>query len=353
MMQRSVSIRELAPPCALLVIMAAAAVGVGQHTGVAGSRVFVPYLGAWASLTLLAVLSWFFAKVAALAPQRADRPLQLVVREFSRRRMSGLCISAVIFPLFLGFYTWAKTSIPLAVGYSWEETWADADRWLFGADAWRIPHSLIPPAMASAWSFFYAVVWGIALAATGAVVAAFACSSFAARFFTALMLSWLIGCFLLAFLIPAAGPVFAHLANPAFEPRFEPLRNTLVELLGTEDIVLKSQRYLAVGYGANVAVKGGGISAMPSMHIATATIFICAACRTPWLWLAVPFWALTFVGSIYLGYHYVVDTPVAVAVAIPCWLLARQMYSGISIKTLRHSPSGGRPVISEQTQGGH
>ena len=327
---RSLACRALIFPLVLLALMMTGSAAISLHTGVEGSRAFMPYLGAWSALTLLAVLIWFFVQVAALAPKRIDRPLQVVTARFKARDKHGLWLSALIFPLFLGAYTWAKSSIPLTVGYGWEEFWADADRSLFGIDAWRIAHAWIPPAMAPAWSFFYAVVWGFALAVVGALVAAFASSRVAATLFTAMMLAWFTGGFLLAYAISAAGPVFAHLADPSFVDRFAPLRSGLVDLLGRDDIVMTSQRYLAAGYAAKEAVKGGGISAMPSMHIATATIFICAAWRSRWLALAAPFWLLTFVGSVYLGYHYAVDAPLAVAVAIPCWLLARRIHAPLN-----------------------
>lgn len=335
--------RFLLFPVALMVVMLLSAALIGLSTGVQGWRVFWPYLSAWSSITLIAVLVWFFAEVAKLARRRADRPLPTVVASFMARDKEGLWLSALVFPLFIGAYTWAKSAIPLVVGYGWEGAWADADRWLFGADAWRITHALIPSTMASAWSFFYAVVWGLALAVVGALVAAFGSSRFATKFFTAMMLSWFIGGFLMAYAISAAGPVFAHLADPAFAERFAPLRAGLVDLLGADDIVMTSQRYLEAGFAAKQAVKGGGISAMPSMHIATATIFILASRRTIWFTPAVLFWALTFFGSVYLGYHYAVDAPVAAVVAMLCWSIARRLYATPSQSTMDDSSE---PLVS-------
>jgi hypothetical protein len=339
--------RFLTVSVALTAVMLACAAGIGSFTGVGGALVFLPYLGAWASLTLIAVLLWFFAQVAALAPKRADRPLQIVMACFRARDKQALWVSGLIFPLFLGAYTWAKCSIPLAVGYKWESFWADADRSMFGVDAWRLAHAWMPPATAPTWTFFYAVVWGFALCAVGALVAAFGRSRFAATMFTAMMFAWLSGGFLLAYSVSAAGPVFAQLADPAFAERFAPLRASLIELLGRDDIVLTSQRYLAAGYGAKVAVKGGGLSAMPSMHIATATIFVCAAWRTGWLALAVPFWILTFFGSVYLGYHYAIDAPVAVAVAVFCWIAARRIYRITDESSAAREPVSERPAADQ------
>ena len=317
--------RILIAPALLAATTIALAAAIASVTGVDGSPAFAPYLGAWASLTLLSLLVWIFVQVAMMARVRADRPLRKVALDLKVRWPQAL-LPALIFPLFLGSYTWAKSSIPFAVGYRWEEFWADADRLIFGNDAWRLAHASFPPSLARAWTFFYSVIWGFALAVSGTLVAAFAGRRFTATFFTAMMLSWLIGGIIIAYAISAAGPVFAHLADPELAAQFQPLRAELARILAKDDLVLLSQRYLEVGASVKVAVKGGGISAMPSMHIATATIFIIAAWRTRWLLLAVLFWMLTFLGSVYLGYHYAVDAPVAAVVAVLCWATARRIY---------------------------
>jgi hypothetical protein len=322
-----ISVKQaLAPPLMILVAMLMAAAGISSWTQVDGSRVFLPYLETWAASTLIVILFWSFVQVARLAADLADNPLQtLGVRLRQRQRL--FVLPAVIFPLFIGAYTWAKCSIPFSVGYGWEARWADLDRLIFGVDPWVLAHALSPPALASAWTFFYAVIWGFALVFSGTLIATFASRRFTATFFTALMLSWLIGGVLMAYAISAAGPVFAHLADPALADRFAPLRAELIHILGEEDLVMKSQRYLAAGMKVKVALKGGGISAMPSMHIATATILIIAARRTRWLPVAALFWAMTFFGSVYLGYHYAVDAPVAAVVAVLCWTVARRIYA--------------------------
>ncbi len=315
-------------PILILVIMLGSAAAVSAYTGVNGSRVFVPYLAAWGALSFISILVWAFVEVARMARAGAPQPLPAL-----RQRLLGqqrlFLLPALIFPLFIGAYTWAKCSIPFAVGYGWEQVWAEADYLIFGLDPWQPLHALFPPWLAPAWTFFYAVVWGLALGIVGSLVSAFAKHHFTAVFFTALMLSWFIGGILLAYAISAAGPVFAHLVDPSMTERFEPLRVQLLTLLGPDDIVMESQRYLAAGIDRKIALKGGGISAMPSMHIATATIFIMAARRTRWLPLAILFWLLTFFGSVYLGYHYAVDAPVAAVIAICCWLCALWIYQPV------------------------
>ena len=128
-------------PSILTVTSLVVAVAVSSATGVDGSRVFFPYISAWAAVSLLAILCWIFVEVAKLAPTGADRPLQRVTARLGRP--AGLiALPALVFPTFLGAYTWAKCSIPFAVGYGWEKTWSDADRLLLGSDAWVLTHSV-------------------------------------------------------------------------------------------------------------------------------------------------------------------------------------------------------------------
>ena len=317
--------RALLIPAGIAGATIAIAAAISFRTGVSGWQVVGPYLGTWAAATALTVLIWVFVQVALLFPRRIDHPVRTVSKRLWEPSRAAP-LPAIIFPLFLGGYTWAKCSIPFAVGYGWEAVWADWDRLIFGMDAWRWSHQLMPERFAAVWTFYYAVVWGFALVFSGTLISAFASLRFATTYFTALMLSWLIGGIGLAYGMSAAGPVFAHLADPALAAEFRPLHAQLARILASDDLVLTSQRYLEAGASMKVAVKGGGISAMPSMHIATATVLILAALRTKWLAIALLFWALTFFGSIYLGYHYAVDAPVAVAIAICCWLVARRLY---------------------------
>ena len=289
--------RALGIPAALAALAIGIAAAISLHTGVNGARAFTPYLGAWAACTLLSVLIWVFVQVAILFRSRTENPIRHVAaRIYEPLKLAPL--PALIFPLFLGGYTWAKSSIPFAVGYEWEATWAAADRAMFGMDAWRWAHGLMPAYLAPAWTLYYAMVWGFALVFSGTLISAFASRRFTATFFTALMLSWLIGGVGLAYAISAAGPVFAHMADPELGRQFLPLHEQLSRLLPRDDLVLTSQRYLEANSRFKVALKGGGISAMPSMHMATGTLLICAAWRTKWLPLALIFWALTFFGSI-------------------------------------------------------
>jgi hypothetical protein len=76
---------------------------------------------------------------------------------------------------------------------------------------------------------------------------------------------------------------------------------------------------------SHVAVKSGGISAMPSMHLGTVSIYVLAARRTRWFVPAMLFWLIIFICSAYFGFHYWIDGIVAAALAAICWAGAERL----------------------------
>ena len=135
--------QALGIPAALTLLTLTIAAVISLQTGVSASRLFMPYLGAWAACTLLSVLIWIFVQIVILFPSRAEDPIRKVAARL-HEPLKLAPLPAVIFPLFLGGYTWAKSSIPFSVGYGWEGTWANLDRVIFKMDAWRWAHALMP-----------------------------------------------------------------------------------------------------------------------------------------------------------------------------------------------------------------
>lgn len=330
---REVSLsKAVAIPATLALLMLLIAAGLSGLSGVRPQGLFEPYLSSWAVVTFLCLMTWAFVEVLRMARAKVEHPIPPLWEGF-KSRLPLLPVPALFSPLFLAGYTWAKCSIPFLVGYGWEEFWADADRMLLGRDGWQVAHAVMPTAAAPFWSFFYSLVWGFALVFSGTLIFAFGSRRETATFFTALMLTWMVGGVGLAYAMSAGGPVFAHLTDPALSERFEPMRAQLVALLGERDVVMTSQRYLAAAIDKPYAAKGAGISAMPSMHIATATILL-LACWRSWLRpVAGLFWLMTFFGSVYFGYHYALDAPVAALVALLSWYAATRYFSERPVRT--------------------
>jgi hypothetical protein len=141
-----------------------------------------------------------------------------------------------------------------------------------------------------------------------------------------MLVTWIVGGWLMAYTMSAAGPVFAHLFEPSLADRFAPLRATLDASLSADSSTRLTQDYLAQALNQPFAVKGGGISAMPSMHLAAASIYVLSARRTNWLAPALAFWTIIFFGSAYFGWHYWIDGIVAAGIAWAGWSFAEACF---------------------------
>ena len=308
-------------------MIAAAAVTCGlAHVDM--TRLFFPYLSISFGVTVAAVLVSIFCWVAAMARERADAPVRKVVERI-RSRAALLLLPFLVLPLFLAGYTAAKTAIPFLVGFSWDVFWTAADKFIFGDDAWRIAQGWLGVTWMPVYAWFYTVVWGGAFLGTAALVAINAKAERVGVFFTSMLLTWIIGGWLMALVFSAAGPVFAHLFEPQLAERFSGVGRSIAANLPTDNSLRLTQRYLALSINSHVAMKGGGISAMPSMHLGAASIYIFAARKTKWLIPAVLFWLTIFVLSGYFGYHYWVDGLAAAVIAWVCWCVSEFFFAWV------------------------
>lgn len=336
----------IAAPLAIAALMTAAAMVTWAFSGIGGWGIYFSYVATGASVTLVAVLIWIFVEVANMARQKADRPLREIWRQLPGR-LQLVVLPALVFPIFLASFTTAKLAIPLITGFRWDRYWADVDHAVFGIDPWRLTHALLTADETRALAFFYTVIWGFGLAFSMSLVAICANRRYVAQFFTAMMTTWFVAGFLGAYLLSSAGPVFAQLSDPELGVRFEALRRALAASLPPDNPLLYTQKYLASAIGEKIAVRGGGISAMPSMHVAAATIFCLSARGRSWNALAALFLAATCLGSVHFGYHYAMDGVVGAMIAVGCWILCRAYFGGV----VRDRPSLGAPVGWTPSQG--
>lgn len=308
-------------PALLATVMLVAGLSIGRFAGIESGGLFAPYFIGAAAFTVLSLLFYIFVAFCRLAGKLAENPVASVWTDL-RKKAPLLLLPVIIYPVFLTGFTTTKCSIPIVVGYRWEVFWADADTALFGRDAWEISHALLGAKYGRYLDFFYSTAWVPVLMLFKSNVAIWATPRRAGIIFTAMMLTWIIGGWLGAYAMSAAGPVFAHLFDPALADRFAPMHLALEAIMPADSTTRLTQAYLVETLSQSGAVKGGGISAMPSMHIGAATIYILAARGTKWLLPAIGFWAIIFLGSAYFGYHYWVDGVVAALIALVCWRIA-------------------------------
>lgn len=278
---------------------------------------------AWIT-TLVMVAAWIFAVLVRWFVRKVEYPTARIARRLWYR-LPFLLLPALVSPLFLSAYTTSKTGMPFIVGFHWDAALTRLDEAIFFGDPWRITHAALGGFVSEGLVVFYAG-WGLVLVFSQAYVALAGCGRIVATFFPAMMLTWLVGGVLFAYALSSAGPALDYAVHPALGHHFAGLVSTLD---GT-GIINRAQGYLVSRLQERLVYDGGGVSAMPSMHVATTTIYVLAARGTKWFWPAVLFAIVIWVGSIHFGFHYAVDGPVAAAIAFACWHASERLQSWLT-----------------------
>jgi hypothetical protein len=234
---------------------------------------------------------------------------------FLARRIAPLVLTFA----FLGAFTVLKLLIPVVHPFAWDSAFGAADAALFGTEPWRLTHAVIGPLGTRLIDLAYGA-WLPAFALAIFWFSVFAAPVIQRRFFIAFYAVWAAFGIGLATLLSSAGPCFLGLIDHPDAVRYSglfPLRDAPGAAF--------AQAYIARAYRAGSSGIAEGISAMPSIHVAVAWLYVMAARHYGRLAFAAlfGFYLLILVGSVLLGWHYAVDGLVGTAGAALCWRVAR------------------------------
>ena len=290
---------------------------------------------------LLLLVGW--RALVAIVAVRPDEPVRYVAGDLRRlfldpgRIVEGLLVTAIL-ACFMSSFAQIKDAIPTTLPFNWDVAFADLDRaLLLGHDAWTLFRPLLMrPTIVAAINLFYNLWMPLTLFVLVGV--AFSRSDVRRKmaFLYAFLLTWIVGGNLLATVFSSAGPAF--FARLGFGGRFDPLMQMLqgdaasypVWALTTQDMLW--QAYLDGGGPVS------GISAMPSMHNATAVLmalFGFRLGRAAGVAFSV-FAAFIYLGSICLGWHYAVDGVAGAAIAYAAWRAGLALAAQLDVE----APSG-------------
>lgn len=245
----------------------------------------------------------------------------------SARRLLYAAPVLFMMPLFFSAFTMMKNTIPVLVPFYLDPWLVEADRLLhFGVDPWRWLDPLLGSAlMAMVISFFYKTWFMIKYGMICWQAFRLDAGRDREQFLLALLLCWIVIGTVMALAMSSAGPCYFGLVYPQLVDPFAPLMAHLQEANRHYPVFdLVAQDYLWKAYEGHYAVPFSGISAMPSMHLSMATLFLLGVWHLGalWRWLFGVYLILILIGSVYLGWHYALDGYVAIAVTVLLWKLS-------------------------------
>lgn len=251
-------------------------------------------------------------------------------REAGMNVLAGLpaiALCVVMIPIFSSL----KSMVPLLAEYDWDATFIAWDRALFfGQDCWVVLQPLLGyPVVTAALAGAYHL-WALFLY-PGCIYFAFYTSvdpAIRRRFFLSYALCWSLIGGAMAVGFASVGPVFAQpiAGIDIFAPQLAYLHaaNAQVPVM-----TVPVQEMLLARFSTGDGSIGSGISAMPSMHVAIAALFWLSlrevGPRAGRLFFA--FFAVIWIGSVHLAYHYAVDGLVSLAAVWLIWRGSEYIYA--------------------------
>lgn len=241
-------------------------------------------------------------------------------------RLASGAIAVPLMTIVILSFGHMKALIPIIQPFAWDQTFIALDRALhFGVDPWRIAHAVaghpfVLTVVTGAYNFWMFLMYFSLI---------FACFSTVKRaermqYLVAFILAWAIGGNLIATIFSSAGP--AYVERLGLGDHFAPLMALLHDHAATQSLTaLETQDLLWSFYTAPVSMSG--ISAFPSMHVASTTLMaLYARSYNRRLGRVIAAFAgLIMLGSVLLAWHYAVDGYAGALVAVSSWWIAGRL----------------------------
>ncbi len=288
----------------------------------AGYSEIPPYFGRfinWMNYALFGAMLLLMWHVIRLHRAGVDKPIAHLREDFLAKK--GFVMAAVAGMMLAGidmlFFMWIKPEVTGVAPFWADELFADIDRAIFGIDPWRLFEGIDLTFHAWAYSFF----WAVAIMATLVWLFAQRPSKERSASLLSYFALWSIFGPIGQYLFSSAGPIFY--ARIGLGDRFAALQQNIPEVTQT------LSGYLWNMHTDGVLGVGAGISAMPSLHIATVA-WICLVFlgqRSRLAPITGLFAVYIFALSVALGWHYAIDGIVgalgAIATQFACRIYLR------------------------------
>ncbi|MEQ9547830.1 MAG: phosphatase PAP2 family protein [Marinobacter sp.] len=250
----------------------------------------------------------------------------------TRKRLLVALPLCLTMPFFFSMFTTMKNAIPTLVPFYLDPILIKADQWLhFGQDPWRWLQPLfgvpiITMLISICYKLWFFIKYGFILWQSCRLRG----EGERDQFFIALLLCWIVIGAIMATGLSSAGPCFFGKAYPELTNPFSEQMAYLYRADVSYPVFdLWAQDYLWKAHAGHYTTDFSGISAMPSLHVSMATLFLLSIWSFgPALrWLFGAYLALIQIGSVHLGWHYALDGYIAIVMTVLIWRVAGWLVS--------------------------
>jgi len=267
----------------------------------------------WLNYMAVGLIFWMVVQLHKLRKAGVEQPIAEIGAKFRAHRATTLAALAggMLAGVDMLFFMWIKPEVTAVSPFWADATLANVDHAIFGTDPWRLFQGIDLTVHAGAYSF----LWAVGVMVTVAWLLARKPSLERSTSLISYFAIWSIFGTFGQYLLSSAGPIFYQRAG--LGDRYAELSRNIPQ------VTQMVSGYLWNFHSTHTLGVGAGISAMPSLHIATAAWVVLAFYRqrsklTPLaLLFALYMWAM----SVALGWHYAIDGIVGAAGAVACQLL--------------------------------
>ena len=271
------------------------------------------------------LLAAFLADVLPRALWRARNPLRVVgrFREVVHERWGYEHLKFALLGLGAWYLTYAsfrnlKSFVPFVNRHLWDGVLEDVDRALwFGHDPAAVLHGLLGTGAAAHFFSFVYIAWIVFIPFSLVVALVWSRDARAGAWYvTAIAVDWVLGV-AIYFVVPTLGPIYAR------PQMFTGLAHTDVTEL--QQSMMQERHEVLVNPFTTDAVQT--IAAFASLHVGMCVTMLLTAellrLQRSLRWFLWVFLALTELATIYLGWHYFVDTVGGVVLGVAgVWIAA-------------------------------
>ena len=331
----------------IVVFYLAACVIVARIYGVAEKVSLTLYLDNFAILltVIAAVFIFTHSKYAAFfIRQKSSKEYflnDLRTNYFNTEHLCNTILIVFLFSIFLSAFTSFKIILPDIHPFSWDPAFTKLDAFIHGGkQPWQILQPILGrPFVTSLVSFVYLlwffVMYGVVFWQAFTLRDRF----LRMQFFLSYALSWILLGTVTAIIFSSAGPCFYD-RLVGREDAFFPLRQYLETARQSYPVwALNAQDMLWQAYNSREMGQVKGISAMPSMHVSIAFLFVLVGWRTHRIsGIAFSIFGLiVMLGCIHLGWHYAIDGYTSIIFTLLIWwavsLILKRFGSSIGLET--------------------